>query len=375
MKTVITTVGTSVFTNYFDEEKNNNIDTTKKEHYRSLKNKSFSEWKASENRINKLKSVISNWIKNNEDASAEIKSLKKIGEQLKDDLDVYLLTSDTILSNIAAEIIKEYFNENKKIEIQKPRLIKKLQVNNAKDFSQEGLVNLISEIERIANNYYENVVFNITGGYKAVIPYMTIMAQINQCDIYYIFEDTNALIKIPKTPIRVDYAKIEENYDLLKELENVVENYSKWKDENYARIEKMTGFIEADEEIACLSPIGKIFLSKYEQRYFTFYATDEVWAEIQQKKDIKRIIKTKFCFKKQRDSQSEQKNHHLVFDDGKNQNRIFYFEENGKIYIYKVFTNHDEYERYLNRNEAPNIEIVKNRSQKIKIEKGGIKDV
>ena len=337
-----------------------------------LKLESFDKWDEWSEDIKNIKESINKWLRHrdNDSYSAEIKSLEKIQKRLKDELKVYLLTSDTILSNVAAEIIKEYFKGNKQIDIRQTIHIEKLQVSNAKDFSQKGLVNLISKIEKIADNYYENVIFNITGGYKAVIPYMTIMAQINQCDIYYIFEDTDTLIKIPKTPIRVDYDEIEKNYSLLKELENGVENYTKWKNKHYSRIEKIAGFIETDEDIAFLSPMGRIFLSKYEQKYFTFYAPDEVWTEIKQKEDIKRIIKTKFCFKEQRDSQSELKNQHLVFDDGKNKNRIFYFEENGKIYIYKVFTNHDEYERYLNRNEAPKIEIVKSRSQKRKIEKG-----
>ena len=371
MKKVITTVGTSVFTNYFDEERNKNIDTTKKPHYKELKNKPFSEWKNFETRRNILKPVISNWVKNNKDASAEIKSLKKIGEQLKDNLDVYLLASDTILSNVAAEIIKEYFEEDKQITIREIKHIKELQVFNAKDFSQEGLINLISEIETIANNYYENVVFNITGGYKAVIPYITIMAQINQCDIYYIFEDTDTLIKIPKTPIRVDYDEIEENYDLLKELEeNWVENYSKWKDKNYARIEKITAFIDTAGEIATLSPLGKIFLSKYEQRYFTFYAPDDVWADIQNNQGLLKLLKTKFHEKQIRESKSEMKNSgHIVFGEGKEPNRIIYREENGKLYIYKVFTDHDKYEEYIDSNEVPDIEEIKSKSKIRKVEK------
>ena len=369
MKKVITTVGTSVFTNYFDEEKNNNIDSTKKTHYAVLKNKPFSELENFKDRIKKLKPVISDWVKNNEDASAEIKSLKKIRKHLKNNLDVYLFASDTILSNIAAEIIKEYFKENEQISIKKIIPIKKLQVFNAKEFSKEGLINLISKIENIANKYYENVIFNITGGYKAVIPYMTIMAQINQCDIYYIFEDTDTLIKIPKTPIRVDYDEIEKNYSLLKKLENGTENYSKWKNLYYEKIKQLEGFIEADVDTAFLSPIGQIFLSKYEQKYFVFYAPEDVWTEIEQKEDIKRTIETKFCFEEQRKSQTESKNQHFVFDDGKNSNRIFYFEENNNIYIYKVFTNHDKYEKYLNTNRTPNIEKIKKESKIRKLEK------
>ena len=109
------------------------------------------------------------------------------------------------------------------------------------------------------------MIFNITGGYKAVIPYMTIMAQINGCDAYYIFEDEKALIKIPKAPLHVNFEEIERNYELLKELENGIEDYPNWRNKNY-----------------------------------------------------RRILQTKFHFKEQRESKSEMKNGHLVFDDGNN---------------------------------------------------------
>ena len=38
-----------------------------------------------------------------------------------------------------------------------------------------------------------------------MIPFMTIMAQANNCDMVYIFEESDNLIEIPKTPITIDY--------------------------------------------------------------------------------------------------------------------------------------------------------------------------
>ncbi|MCL0062572.1 hypothetical protein M1N11_00090 [Peptococcaceae bacterium] len=179
-----------------------------------------------------------------------------------------------------------------------------------------GLLNLIRRIESITGGYYENVIFNITGGYKAVIPYMTIMAQINGCDTYYIFEDEKALIKIPKAPLHVDFEEIERNYELLKELENGIEDYPNWRNKNY-----------------------------------------------------RRILQTKFHFKEQRESKSEMKNGHLVFDDGNNQNRIFYFEEDSNIYIYKVFTDHSKYESYLNSSSQLDKDKIKKESKSRRVEK------
>ena len=70
--------------------------------------------------------------------------------------------------------------------------------------------------------------------------------------------------------------------------------------------------------------------------------------EIQKLKNIQNILKTKLS--SNYTNKTEQKNNHFVYDDGNNQNRIFYFEVDKKFYIYKVFENHDRYEEYLNKN-------------------------
>ncbi|MDQ7032453.1 MAG: putative CRISPR-associated protein [Desulfonauticus sp.] len=364
MKKIITTVGTSIFFNY---QKDNGTD----ELIQDLEQKSYYRYNEYKDDIKDLKDQIRNWINghnNKENICAEIKSILKLNKKFSNSfLDIHLLTSDTILSNIAAEIIEEYFTEINNINIKKIVLIKDLQVEDDKKF-KNGLINLIIEVENICSNYYENVIFNITGGYKAIIPYITIMAQINGCDIYYIFEDTDSLIKIPKTPIQVDFKIIEENFNLLKELDNGIDNYQQWQSINYSKLEDINGFIDTDGDIALLSPLGKIFLYKYENKFFIFYASDKVWKDINNKKEILRILKTKFCFKILRESKTEQKNIHIVFDDGDNQNRIFYFESDNKLYIYNVFTNHKKSDDFIRKVLLIDKEKIKNESKKRIIE-------
>ncbi|MCL0028421.1 putative CRISPR-associated protein [Peptococcaceae bacterium] len=362
-KKVITTVGISIFYNCIERG------FTSKElrsYIEELKNVGSELKAAYKDEIGEIKKEIENWIKKKKDditISAEIKSLVKIQERLKNSIDVYLLPSGTVLSCLAAELIKDYFSNNKDIDIRSYEAIKDLQVKEEQAFSRRGLSNLIRRIENITGGYYGNVIFNITGGYKAVIPYMTIMAQINGCDAYYIFEDEKALIKIPKAPLYVDFEEIERNYELLKELENGIEDYPNWRNKNYRKVESIESFIETDGEIAFLSPLGRIFLAKYENMNFIFYAPEDVWKEIKNSKDILRILQTKFHFKEQRESKSEMKNGHLVFDDGNNQNRIFYFEEDSNIYIYKVFTDHSKYESYLNSSSQLDKDKIKKESK------------
>jgi len=209
-KKVIALVGTSIFENYMKE---NGIDI-----YDTLKVKSFREFEGWKEDIDDLQENVSEWAKEKVDASAEIKSLLKIKEELKQDkLSVYLLASDTILSPLAAEIIKEWFNEKEGFEIYFEKkygkdVIEGLQVKNGKNFEDKGLMNLFERIEEITGGNTKNIIFNITGGYKAVVPFLTFYAQIYEVPAYYIFENEDELIKLPQLPISLDFNLIEDNF-------------------------------------------------------------------------------------------------------------------------------------------------------------------
>ena len=199
MKKVITMVGTSLFENFLKTCENETLHNC----YEELKEKRASEWENELSRIKKLEKGITKWIKNLAEEekikiSAEIKSLYNLKKELKDEFEIYLLTSDTILSKFANEIIKELIEE---LEIGKIFCngVSGLQIWDRDEF-KEGMSNLINKLYEIAGGYWDNVIINITGGFKATIPFLTILAQLNGCPIYYIFEDTDALIKI-STPL------------------------------------------------------------------------------------------------------------------------------------------------------------------------------
>jgi len=194
-----------------------------------------------------------------------------------------LLTTDTILSSLAAEIIKDVFSGDNAIDIKFDSnldIIKGLQIVDARKFSNDGLFNLINRIEHIQNGNYGNTVFNITGGYKGVIPYLTIMAQIYGCEISYIFEETDELISIRKMPIDFDFSIIEENYIAFESLNKTEEEnlpkIKEFKDDlsrnpdeqenEYSKLEKYN-LISADVEKNKVefTVLGKLFFKKYDE--------------------------------------------------------------------------------------------------------------
>ncbi len=351
MMKVVTMVGTSIFENFFE----NNDNSTVRNYYEDLKNKRENEYARNETKINNIKKEISKWIDKEKDKfniSAEIKSLTKISEELKEDLEVYLLASDTVLSRLAGEILQEFIPKIvPKCEVKKLEIIKDLQIWDRKDFNK-GMSNLISKIYEISDEYWDNVVINITGGYKATIPYLTILAQINNCPIYYIFEDTDALIKIPNIPFSKDWFDWEEiakyNEEFLK-LEKGIDSKDDYEKLIRSEFYQKYSFLiwTSEDTFAELNPIGKIIFEKYKTLYFVFYVTKEVEEKIDNDKNLNRLFKEKFWKKEIREEKTQIKNEHYVYDDGNNSLRVFYREVNGILYVYKVFNDHDKYELYL----------------------------
>ena len=346
-------VGTSLFENYLEKPSNDTNFKNSYKYFKDNKIKADDLDKESNREENIKRNLNESYFKNNPDASAEIKSLIKLKEELNEDLEIQLLYSDTALSRLAAEILQNsliLYDGFKNCTVQQPKKIKKLQIWNRDDFN-EGMVNLIQRIENISQGYWENVIINITGGYKVTIPYLTILAQVNRCPIYYIFEDTDALIKIPYIPIDISWDIFDKYWeyferiahpnsipkgdlkrDFLNECSNLCEE---------TKIDNIT--------YVTLGPIGEILWRKYKSRFFIFYAPEEIYNEIQSQDHIMHILTSKFGNDEIRKSKTEIKNGHYVYDDGNNPYRIFYFEHEGKIYIYKTFENHKEYENYFNQ--------------------------
>lgn len=216
MLKVLTTVGTSLFINYLK------VNTALANTYKNISDKPFCDWSKYIGLIEKFKGALPEFIAENRNASAEIKSLLAMQNEKKESIEVYLLCTDTIVSNLAAELLKMHL-ENSEISIIEKFNITGLDVSSKEKFETEGLPNLVNQIyelikpkkDKDQNIIQEEWLINITGGYKGVIPYLTLIGQISNLEIFYIFEETDELIKIPQLPIQFDMNTAEETYFLL----------------------------------------------------------------------------------------------------------------------------------------------------------------
>lgn len=278
MKKMITMVGTSIFENYKEKMKNKDFENFCKE----LEERRSKDWDDERERIGIIRSEVIKWIKSQQwknnisEISAEIKSILKLKEELRDMLEIYLLCSDTILSKLAGEILEEILPQIKILDIAnkdeiKVEVINGLQVWNRREFL-EGMVSLINKIHRIANYNWQDMIINITGGYKATIPYLTILGQVHKCPIYYIFEDTDALIKIPYLPIDFNTKVFEENERFFLQLEK---EGIRELDEKIKINPDIYSLLEFAGSYYTFNPLGLVLWNRYKSQFEIFYVSDE----------------------------------------------------------------------------------------------------
>ena len=140
--------------------------------------------------------------------SSEIASLFRIFEEkltlLKlplsaSEAKIVLLASDSYDGCFCARVNKSFIEKYicESVEIVR---IDGLQVKDAARFKEPGLKKLNEEIQRIyeENKVFDEKIMNITGGFKAAIPYLTIIAWDKPMNLNYVFEDSDALIEITK---------------------------------------------------------------------------------------------------------------------------------------------------------------------------------
>jgi CRISPR/Cas system-associated protein Csm6 len=352
MKRIITTVGTSLLTNALGTNTSRNLG------FKRTKGLRFNESENRKHQIDEIKRALKKYIERTDaSVSAEIDSIIKIANEYKEECDVYLIATDTIQSPICAEYIQKWFEQKNTAFISTIHfrnsaefIIEDLQVKEKQAFERKGLTNLFDKINAIAGEYWDNIVFNITGGYKSLIPFMSITAQINNVLTYYNFQETKDdhfdLLKIPNIPINVDYALFDKYWEEIEKIATTGEII-----DNYQLRQDLESILEIEGDMMILSSLGYVLWGNYKSRYFLFYCPDDVYKSIENTDELKKIIQEDFSRMEMRLSHinPEPNNHKLTYKRARSVQRIYYFYDNEGIpLVYKVFNNHDAHEKYFN---------------------------
>jgi len=202
-KLITTTVGTSVITNRLYDRRFDTEITQLVEYRKTPRNKD----EIVNDTVEKIKENLQNKRPNNY-LTAELASLRAFKNNselgISNDDVIALFSTDTEDGKFCAKVNEEVFKSLQWCEVLSPVVIEGLKTRRIREdedisnvFKDAGLISLKRETERLlANNGYTRKYFNITGGFKATIPFITILAFEKGMSLFYLYEESNDLIVI-----------------------------------------------------------------------------------------------------------------------------------------------------------------------------------
>lgn len=138
-------------------------------------------------------------------ASAELNVLQRAG--LTPDDEVILLATDTADGRCCAEAVRDVLVEAFGLPARQIRVerVIGLQVTDAETLRHEGLLNLVrlllSILEDPQRRFGHACVLCPNGGFKGVVPFMTLMGMLFRARVLYVFEHSDCLIDLPPLPL------------------------------------------------------------------------------------------------------------------------------------------------------------------------------
>jgi hypothetical protein len=233
MKKIISTVGTSLFENFLLAENSKHKAFSDYSHLKKS-NHAYVQWENQEKRRKVLENIGGDKV----DTSAEIASIIAIQAELGEEVEVHLLATDTILSVLAAELIKKWFEDSankaaypgvKNVSFTRPEtsfennetenyVVKDLRIDSKDDY-EKGAINILEVLNRITD---KNTILNITGGYKVIVPLLTVWAQIKKVQLKYLFNESELAkdnlmpLTLGELPLNLDWNVVEALKPVLK---------------------------------------------------------------------------------------------------------------------------------------------------------------
>lgn len=301
--------------------------------------------------------------------SAEIHSLSRIGVSEGDRL--IFLTTETLDGYLCGDVLHEFLKKRWGVD-GSVHMVKGLQVQNGKRFADEGIDNLADLVLRILERYPPEaykVILNPTGGFKAVVPYMTLIGLAFGLPMKYIYEQSTELITLPAAPVSLNVEHLGGLGSLVYDLANtylaekdvaehlgisVYELRNKYKDV----------LVWQEEGMVSLSGLARVLYRRLVR---------ERGDDIRVSRTVKKLFRKnqswesvfQSYFEKMRDPayrtkhlHNQVQNEHVDLDclkPGNVSERIFYYVEDHTVYICYV-DRHDEYERLL---KTGNLKLTK----------------
>ena len=184
-----------------------------------------------------------------------------------------LLATDNAASKACANVLKKFITQHFDLDEQNIEIkrIEGLQVHDVKALKEQGFRELVKTVLNYLTDdnlsYQYDVILNPTGGYKGVMPFLTVLGMLYGKPSVYIFEHAEQLIYLPPLPFTFD---IDIYNRVVPALKRIDEQTAISEQEYYAYIidytesEKplFTSFIEPiGDNMVTISSLSEVLLS------------------------------------------------------------------------------------------------------------------
>lgn len=209
---------------------------------------------------------------------AEITSLYALRQKKVDALEnkqVYIvLLCDQTVGRVCAEAIRKLLENDNYFDkpagsiwaVASPVVMAQLDPKQPAKFLQ-AMHDLSHEIQNRIKNFEGEIYLNITGGYKALAPYLTLMGMAlgRHVTVFYQYEDSREVIELPTYPLAFDLLEWRDGRGLLLPFAHDLGIGQDQKRQLYQALEgsKLQGLIQPDS--LTLNPVGELLSHTYEQ--------------------------------------------------------------------------------------------------------------
>jgi putative CRISPR-associated protein (TIGR02619 family) len=290
--------------------------------------------------------------------AAETNSLSRL---LKEGDHIVFLYSHTEEGELCAQVLERHFS----IAGYEGRLVGVSDLTYSESrFKMRGLRSLVATlIKEIRAEQSKNrqVLINATGGFKAEIAYSTLVGLLFDIPVYYIHEAFGEIIEMPPAPVSWDYTLLAD-YEEFFEWVDADLRPSKEVDNRLKHLPSEIRLLLAEEDgYTFLSPAGEAFYEAYRQKEISYakvpiFLSDKAQSAYETcQPSIKNLFRrtlSKLCISELRRSGSDRVGNSdcLVFPKGHRDERVFYFEDEDRIMVCELTRKADEsYEKAIER--------------------------
>ncbi len=200
--------------------------------------------------------------------SAEIKSLLK--RDINHDDMIQFFCTDTEEGKLSGEILQNFFRSEIGCEVLLT-IIPGLQALDAAKFRNVGVKSYIEELLASYNKYQYayNIVMNITGGLKNVIPYCTIASMLLSIPIYYILEHSEEIMELLIIPITLDFLLFEKYHRIFLDLveQGAMPESEFFKTVSYEDREPLKLLVEKNQKYYTFIALGLLLWVQYIEQF------------------------------------------------------------------------------------------------------------